>query len=126
MNLKVTIKTTIKTNINININTNIDTKTNTGVGKKIAYKLIYTLIKVLISTFIQTLISTLIKTLISISIIRNQRNDYMHNTYTHAQPREDIDIDNRYNDSETTATAVVKAAAPSDFLTKIKSFKILS
>ena len=50
----------------------------------------------------------------------------MHNTYTHAHPREDIDIDNRYNDSETTATAVVKAAAPSDFLTKIKSFKIQS
>ena len=50
----------------------------------------------------------------------------MHNTYTHAQPREDIDIDkdNRYNDSETTATAVVKAAAPSVFLTKIKSFEI--
>ena len=49
----------------------------------------------------------------------------MHNTYTHAQPREDIDID-KDNDSETTATAVVKAAAPSDFLTKIKSFKIQS
>ena len=45
----------------------------------------------------------------------------MHNTYTHAQPREDIDIDNRYNDSETTATAVVKAAAPSVFLTKMNS-----
>ena len=53
----------------------------------------------------------------------------MHNTYTHAQPREDIDIDidkDINNDSETTATAVVKAAAPSDFLTKIKSFKIQS
>ena len=49
----------------------------------------------------------------------------MHNTYTHAQPREDIDKDIN-NDSETTATAVVKAAAPSDFLTKIKSFKIQS
>ena len=47
----------------------------------------------------------------------------MHNTYTHAQPREDIDID-KDNDSETTATAVVKAAAPSVFLTKIKSFEI--
>ena len=48
----------------------------------------------------------------------------MHNTYTHAQPREDIDIDINKdidNDSETTATAVVKAAAPSDFLTKMNS-----
>src|SRR5574344_471312 len=55
--------------------------------------------------------------------IQNQRNANMHNTYTHAQPREDIDIDkdNRYNDSETTATAVVKAAAPSVFLTKMNS-----
>ena len=57
--------------------------------------------------------------------IRNQRNGNKHNTYTHAQPREDIDIDidkdNRYNDSETTATAVVKAAAPSVFLTKMNS-----
>ena len=56
---------------------------------------------------------------------QNQRNANMHNTYTHAQPREDIDIDidkdNRYNDSETTATAVVKAAAPSVFLTKMNS-----
>ena len=54
---------------------------------------------------------------------QNQRNTNMHNTYTHAQPREDIDIDkdNRYNDSETTATAVVKAAAPSVFLTKMNS-----
>ena len=59
--------------------------------------------------------------------IRNQRNGNKHNTYTHAQPREDIDIDKDINnDSETTATAVVKAAAPSDFLTKIKSFKIQS
>ncbi|WP_202900291.1 DUF7833 domain-containing protein, partial [Segatella paludivivens] len=33
----------------------------------------------------------------------------------------DIDKDNRYNDSETTATAVVKAAAPSVFLTKMNS-----
>ena len=58
---------------------------------------------------------------------QNQRNANMHNTYTHAQPREDIDIDKDINnDSETTATAVVKAAAPSDFLTKIKSFKIQS
>ena len=56
---------------------------------------------------------------------QNQRNGNKHNTYTHAQPREDIDID-KDNDSETTATAVVKAAAPSDFLTKIKSFKIQS
>ena len=49
----------------------------------------------------------------------------MHNMYTHAQPREDIDIDKDINnDSETTATAVVKAAAPSVFLTKIKSFEI--
>ena len=52
--------------------------------------------------------------------IRNQRNGNKHNTYTHAQPREDIDID-KDNDSETTATAVVKAAAPSDFLTKMNS-----
>ena len=33
----------------------------------------------------------------------------------------DIDKDKRYNDSETTATAVVKAAAPSVFLTKMNS-----
>ena len=33
----------------------------------------------------------------------------------------DRDKDNRYNDSETTATAVVKAAAPSVFLTKMNS-----
>ena len=51
---------------------------------------------------------------------QNQRNGNKHNTYTHAQPREDIDID-KDNDSETTATAVVKAAAPSDFLTKMNS-----
>src|SRR5574344_1095624 len=35
--------------------------------------------------------------------------------------RDKENIDNRYNDSETTATAVVKAAAPSVFLTKMNS-----
>ena len=54
--------------------------------------------------------------------IQNQRNGNKHNTYTHAQPREDIDIDKDIdNVSETTATAVVKAAAPSVFLTKMNS-----
>ena len=49
----------------------------------------------------------------------------MHNTYTHAQPREDIDIDKDINnDSKTTTTAVVKKTAPSENLTKIKTFKI--
>jgi len=52
--------------------------------------------------------------------IRNQRNGNKHNTYTHAQPREDIDIDKDI-DTETTAAAVVKTAAPADFLTKMNS-----
>ena len=52
--------------------------------------------------------------------IRNQRNGNKHNTYTHAQPREDIDIDKDI-DIETTAAAVVKTAAPADFLTRMNS-----
>jgi len=52
--------------------------------------------------------------------IQNQRNGNKHNTYTHAQPREDIDIDiDKDIDIETTAIAVVKAEAPSDFLAKM-------
>ena len=52
--------------------------------------------------------------------IQNQRNGNKHNTYTHAQPREDIDIDKDI-DIETTAAAVVKTAAPADFLTRMNS-----
>ena len=52
--------------------------------------------------------------------IQNQRNGNKHNTYTHAQAREDIDIDKDI-DKETTAAAVVKTAAPADFLTMINS-----
>ena len=43
------------------------------------------------------------------------------NQQPHYIEDKDRDKDNRYNDSETTATAVVKAAAPSDFLTKMNS-----
>ena len=43
------------------------------------------------------------------------------NQQSHYIEDKDRDKDNRYNDSETTATAVVKAAAPSDFLTKMNS-----
>ena len=43
------------------------------------------------------------------------------NQQSHYIVDKDRDKDNRYNDSETTATAVVKAAAPSVFLTKMNS-----